>query len=540
MTMTPTRIFPLLLLQPALAQTFSSVLPQDKLVFAVGEAPGGGALAAIASNGGASSLFLLEADGTPRRAWRVNHWLTHLAWSPSGAIVCFGHVGKRPWAVAVDPTTGVLWSTLVEDWDGPDYEFAGFQNGAWCAGGGVIAVGHAYDYESTDHALLVRFAADGTASWSRALEIGGTSEVIELPDASFLVATGFSNPLGGWGTELRRFSAQGDLLWTKRSFDGGGSVSLAALASGSIVLVTRDGAALQLDPDGNVLDARRLLPDVGETNLHAVDAAATSDGGFAVVGYHYANGSDVRAWKFDVAGEVQWQRRLGGSATEWAYGVAGCAQGGLVVGGRSGAEGLLVRLDGVGDLAGCSPLPGWTAVEPTSWTWVDVGASAQPEPAAASGGPGLPSVGLPVPANACLGGQIGGRVCDPAVPNSSGLSAVIWGAGSPVVATNDLELAATALPEQQIGIFVAGQSFGTSVPPGSQGVFCLAGGAFHRLAPVLSSRNVGAFGQRVDLSSIPGHGPVLPGETWYFQAWFRDKNPGSTSNFTDAVGIAFR
>jgi hypothetical protein len=30
------------------------------------------------------------------------------------------------------------------------------------------------------------------------------------------------------------------------------------------------------------------------------------------------------------------------------------------------------------------------------------------------------------------------------------------------------------------------------------------------------------------------------GETWSFQAWFRDVNPGVTSNFTDGVAVTLR
>ena len=32
---------------------------------------------------------------------------------------------------------------------------------------------------------------------------------------------------------------------------------------------------------------------------------------------------------------------------------------------------------------------------------------------------------------------------------------------------------------------------------------------------------------------------VLPGDTWNFQYWYRDVNPGPTSNFTDAVQLTF-
>ncbi len=30
------------------------------------------------------------------------------------------------------------------------------------------------------------------------------------------------------------------------------------------------------------------------------------------------------------------------------------------------------------------------------------------------------------------------------------------------------------------------------------------------------------------------------GEAWSFQAWYRDQNPGGTSNFTDGVQVLFR
>ena len=32
---------------------------------------------------------------------------------------------------------------------------------------------------------------------------------------------------------------------------------------------------------------------------------------------------------------------------------------------------------------------------------------------------------------------------------------------------------------------------------------------------------------------------IQSGETWNFQAWFRDSNPTATSNFTDGLEIQF-
>ncbi len=52
----------------------------------------------------------------------------------------------------------------------------------------------------------------------------------------------------------------------------------------------------------------------------------------------------------------------------------------------------------------------------------------------------------------------------------------------------------------------------------------------------------GAFSTPVDLTSLPttpSHS-VMAGETWLFQVWYRDMNPGPTSNLTDVVAVTFR
>jgi hypothetical protein len=46
----------------------------------------------------------------------------------------------------------------------------------------------------------------------------------------------------------------------------------------------------------------------------------------------------------------------------------------------------------------------------------------------------------------------------------------------------------------------------------------------------------------LDLNDTPtntGTTSILSGETWNFQAWFRDDNPTSTSNFSNAVAVTF-
>ena len=82
-------------------------------------------------------------------------------------------------------------------------------------------------------------------------------------------------------------------------------------------------------------------------------------------------------------------------------------------------------------------------------------------------------------------------------------------------------------------------------PGGSQGNLCLIGQIGRFVAPgqVQSSGAPRRIQLQLDLTNLPigaGQAAVAPGETWNFTLWYRDENPGPTSNFTDAVGVTFR
>ncbi len=139
-----------------------------------------------------------------------------------------------------------------------------------------------------------------------------------------------------------------------------------------------------------------------------------------------------------------------------------------------------------------------------------------------------------------MGGPIGVSYCTPAIPNSTGFPGVISASGSDVVTNNDVTLTAEQLPPGQFGYFLAGQTQGSFMPPGSQGFICLSGniGRYNQVANIIQGPT--GFIQ-LNLTSIPVNPPqaVIPGDTWNFQCWYRDSNPGPTSNFTDGVSITF-
>ncbi len=138
-----------------------------------------------------------------------------------------------------------------------------------------------------------------------------------------------------------------------------------------------------------------------------------------------------------------------------------------------------------------------------------------------------------------LGPEFGDAYCG-AAPNSTGLPGTLTVHGSTGIAANNVTLAASGLPVGQFGYFLVGQTQGSFNPPGSQGFLCLSGniGRYSQASQVIQ----GPSGDlNVDLAAIPVNPAqaAMAGETWNFQCWYRDNNPGPTSNFTNGARVIF-
>ncbi|MCP3917374.1 MAG: PKD domain-containing protein, partial [bacterium] len=149
--------------------------------------------------------------------------------------------------------------------------------------------------------------------------------------------------------------------------------------------------------------------------------------------------------------------------------------------------------------------------------------------------------------------KVGYVIVDPAMigtnycmanPNSTSLTAMMSASGSASVAVNDLRLIAADMPLNQFGFFLASPTQGFIEMPGnSSGNFCLGTGPnlgrYNNF--VQNTGNTGGFSVRINLVAIPiSVAPftvaMQPGDTWNFQAWYRD---GQTSNFTDGLEVLF-
>jgi len=101
-----------------------------------------------------------------------------------------------------------------------------------------------------------------------------------------------------------------------------------------------------------------------------------------------------------------------------------------------------------------------------------------------------------------------------------------------------VELQADHLPPNVVGMFLMSETQGMVIePPGSYGILCV-GGKIIRLQPWFTDGG-GNIAFTLNLNDLPQNQSVDVGETWNFQAWYRDKPPIFSSNFTDAVSVEF-
>ncbi|MEZ6014943.1 MAG: hypothetical protein R3F49_07515 [Planctomycetota bacterium] len=132
-------------------------------------------------------------------------------------------------------------------------------------------------------------------------------------------------------------------------------------------------------------------------------------------------------------------------------------------------------------------------------------------------------------------------------PNSTGSVAALSATGSNLIANNDVRLSASSMPLNAFGFFLASRTAGAVANPGgSQGILCLGGsiGRYVGSGQIMNSGATGSIALQLDLMNMPqptGAVAVAAGDTWHFQAWFRDTLSGSaTSNFTSALTATFQ
>ncbi|MCP3915023.1 MAG: hypothetical protein GY711_05670 [bacterium] len=158
----------------------------------------------------------------------------------------------------------------------------------------------------------------------------------------------------------------------------------------------------------------------------------------------------------------------------------------------------------------------------------------------AGGAPGALGLGLPGTVSVFDLARPIGTEYGESTTNSTGLGAVLQARGKAVVDTNCLHFQMAQLPPGQFGYALMSTSQGyTPLFGGSQGVLHLALPIVRFSQDILVSDGQGEASFFPDLLALPQNTVIVPGETWSFQYWFRDMNPGVTSNTTNGLAITF-
>lgn len=129
-------------------------------------------------------------------------------------------------------------------------------------------------------------------------------------------------------------------------------------------------------------------------------------------------------------------------------------------------------------------------------------------------------------------------------PNSLGRIPVTLSNGARSVALNALVLTTNGVPPGSYGYYLTSRASALAMPAaGSQGNLCLGGalGRLNRPGEVLQASAFQVVSLPLDLLALPQPlGPVaaLPGDSWHFQFWYRDANPGPTSNLSAALWVS--
>ena len=388
---------------------------------------------------------------------------------------------------------------------------------------------------SADGSIVVGVSAGRPFRWTSAT---GLQALVVLPGFPAAAAEGVS---ADGGTIVgRRFDpaamTSSAFGWTAAggmqdlgALPGGTGVSIALAASGdgSVIVGGADYANSFAESKSFIWTSATGMQDVGITGNSF--ANGVSDDGSVIVGF--ANGT---AYRWTAANGLQDLGTLPGFTSSVAEGVS--ADGTVVVGSAFNDGQSICRAFRWSQSTGMQEI----AVVPGAVSSCALAVSAD----------GSYVAGYSEDATGAFTGyrwsstEIGARYCTP-VANSTGRPALMNLQGSALVADNNVTLTAEFLPPNQFGFFLGSMTQGFDQQPGgSQGNLCLDGqiARFDEPSEIANAGPSGTFSIPIDLTVIPGPMglvSVMAGETWNFQAWYRDVNPGAVSNFTDAISVTF-
>ena len=264
-------------------------------------------------------------------------------------------------------TLGLQWASAF---GGPEMDWAyamtATHDGGLCTAGRTASQG-----AGLEDAWIVRVDGDGRMLWSKSF--GGPAidrgrAIVEMEDHSLVIAGATeSKGAGEFDVWVFKVDARGELIWD-RQFGGPATdwaSALVATSDGGLAVgaYTQDESegpydfwVIKLDGEGELLWQRRYG---GAATDWSNAITETADNGLVVVGHTESSGNggaDFWVLKLDADGELLWERSFGGEKTDYASAVTTTRDGDILVAGMTLSSGAglfdsrVIKLKDSGDV----------------------------------------------------------------------------------------------------------------------------------------------------------------------------------------------
>jgi hypothetical protein len=284
----------------------------------------------------------------------------------AGETSSFGAGSYDAWVLKLDPNGAVQWQKSYGGTDG-DGAFSIQET----SGGGYIVAGPTWSSGAGDADFWVlKLDSSGAVRWQKSYGGAGGDlpySVQETSDGGYIMA-GETSSFGAGDVDfwVLKLGSNGDVQWQK-SYGGAkddGAFSIQETSGGGYVAagVTASFGAgdydcwvLKLGSNGDVQWQRRYG---GTNDDFAWFAQETADGGYIVAGDTWSFGAGSRDFwvlKLDPNGDVQWQRSYGGIDYDAIYSIQETADSGYIVAGETSSFGVggdcwVLKLSSSGDV----------------------------------------------------------------------------------------------------------------------------------------------------------------------------------------------
>jgi predicted secreted protein len=321
---------------------------------------------------GGSDFWLVKTDASGNMQWNKTYGGTlnevsgdmcqtsDGGYAIAGGTYSFGIGGGQDvWLVKTDATGNMQWNkTYGGNATDIAYHVTQTSDGGYALAGTTNSFG-----AGGQDAWLVKTDAAGDMQWNKTYGFSGTDSVVDVLKTSdggyAMLGASASVGAGGQDAWLIKTDATGTMLWNKTyggtGLDMGESVVQTIEGGYAWVGFTASVGAggwdcwfVKTDAAGSMQWNKTYGTAVNDLAIHLIQ---TTDTGYAMVGWTYANGQDMLLIKTDASGNTQWNMTYGGTGLENGYALLQSDDGGYVLTGSTNSFGAggndiwLVKVD---------------------------------------------------------------------------------------------------------------------------------------------------------------------------------------------------